>query len=185
MVPRTRMLLHHLIKHKQQNANDTHFLFKGSLGFPVKFSPWHMANRLVASFVRVWAGHLTSSLLVPLQTLVWLTRQNMALDLSHLQASAYHTDSDNLSEYGEAMLNLAYIFPVSFYYYYYHQSSLLLFLTMKNQLSSLPSLTNLPSFPPLPSPTHKNPHSDSLVKTIEIHTGHAQLQHLVNDHLLY
>lgn len=176
MVPVTRTLLHHLIKRKQQNTNDTHLLFKGSLGFPVKFSPWHMANRLVVSFVRVWAGHIAGSLLVPLQTGVWLARQNMALDLRHLQASAYHTNSDNLSEYGEAMLNLAYnFFPVSFYYYY-HQSSLL-FLTMKNQLSSLPSLTNLPNSPPLPSPTHKNPHSDSLVKTIEIHTGHARLQH--------
>lgn len=34
----------------------------------------------------------------------------MALDVRHLEASAYHTNSDNLSEYGEAMLNLAYIF---------------------------------------------------------------------------
>jgi hypothetical protein len=55
---------------------------------------------------------------------------------------------------------------------------------MKNQLSSLPSPTNPPNFPPLPSPTHKNPHSDSLVKTVEIHPG-MHSRSFVNVLLLY
>lgn len=144
MVPVTRTLLRHLIKRKQQNTNDTHLLFKGSLGFPVKFSPWHMANRLVVSFVRVWAGHIAGSLLVPLQTGVWLARQNMALDLRHLQASAYHTNSDNLSEYGEAMLNLAYIFF----------QFLFIIIIISHHYYFSPWKISFPPSPPLPtSPT--------------------------------
>lgn len=153
MVPVTRTLLHHLIKRKQQNTNDTHFLFKGSLGFPVKFSPWHMANRLVASFVRVWAGHIAGSLLVPLQTGVWLARQNMALDLRHLQASAYHTNSDNLSEYGEAMLNLAYIFFSSFFLLLL--LSVVIIISHHEKSAFLPPLPYQP--PQLPSPALPNP----------------------------
>ena len=78
----------------------------------------------------------------PSQTVKGLTRQNMALNCTHLQASAYHTNSDNLSEYREAIVHFAYIFQ--FYYYYLS----LLFRIKKNQLSSLP----FPPTTPLPHP---------------------------------
>ena len=48
----------------------------------------------------------------PSQTVKGLTRQNMALNCTHLQASAYHTNPDNLSEYREAMCPLCLHFPV-------------------------------------------------------------------------
>ena len=79
-------------------------------------------------------------LTIPSQTVQGLTRQNMALNCTGLQASAYHTNSDHLSEYREAMRPPCLHFSRSFL--------LLLILTMKNQLSSLP----FPPTTPLPHP---------------------------------
>lgn len=64
----------------------------------------------------------TSPADLPSQTVKGLTRQNMALNCIHLQASAYHTNSDNLSEYREAMRPPCLHFPVFFiinHHYYY------------------------------------------------------------------
>ena len=105
----------------------------------------------------------------PSQTVKGLTRQNMALNCTHLQASAYHTNPDNLSEYREAMCPLCLHFPV-----------LLLFIIIISHQEKSAFFPSLPSrnTPPPPAPTHKNRTLDSLVKTIAKSIwGHAQLQH--------
>ena len=77
----------------------------------------------------------------PSQTVKGLTRQNMALNCTHLQASAYHTNPDNLSEYREAMCPLCLHFPV-----------LLLFIIIISHQEKSAFFPPFPPATPLPHP---------------------------------
>lgn len=85
----------------------------------------------------------------PSQTVKGLTRQNMALNCTHLQASAYHTNSDNLSEYREAMRPPCLHFPVLLLF-------IIIIISHQEKSAFLPSLPSRKPLPP-PAPTHKNP----------------------------
>lgn len=98
-------------------------------------------------------------------TVTGLTRQNMALNCIHLQARAYHTNSDHLSEYREAMRPPCLHFPVF----------LLLLITIII-ISHHEKSAFLPSLPPqTPLPHPPQPIKIALWQSSEnhckIHTG--------------
>lgn len=72
----------------------------------------------------------------------------MALTCVHLQASAYYANSDNLSEYREAMRPPCLRFPV-------FKLLLVIIISHHEKSAFLPPLPSHNS-PPPPTPTHKN-----------------------------
>lgn len=88
---------------------------------------------------------------VPSQTVKGLTRQNMALNCTLLQASAYHTNSDSLSEYREAMRPPCLHFPVFLLLLF-----IIIIISHHEKSAFLPSSLPSRNSPPSPTPTHKN-----------------------------
>lgn len=88
----------------------------------------------------------------PSQTVKGLTRQNMALNCTLLQASAYHMNSDNLSEYREAMRPPCLHFPV----FLLLLLLIIIIISHHEKSAFLPSSLPSRNSPPSPTPTHKN-----------------------------